>query len=162
VAKVGDREIENGAVAQFKATNLGNKTAYLYFVDVLPTGQLLVGPLLDPATVDVQGLEPRVSAVGHAFRFRGLPGSVTETRVFCSPEMIWDLFAPPLIGLKSLDGLPYEDELALNQSVLDDLQMQAVWYQIPEAPIPMPVNVQAILSVTADIGSGSIIAGGKR
>ena len=130
-------QVENGGLLQFRATNPSSKPMYLYYVAIVPTGRLVIGPLLDPVNVDVQGLEPHTSGHGHSLMVKGLPGSVTETRIFCSPEMIWQLFAPPTGAAR----LP-----ALDSSVLNKVQMQAIWYQIRDDGMAGPADTQTILS----------------
>jgi hypothetical protein len=134
-------QVENGALAKFQVTNLSDERIFLYYVSIIPTGQLDMGPLLNPANVDVQGLVPRASDVGHSFQVRGMPGSVAEKRILCSPKMIWELFSPPTPETRAVG--------ALDPSVLSHVQMQTVWYQIPESDIPRPTDVQTIISAFA-------------
>jgi hypothetical protein len=134
-------QVENGSLAQFRVTNLSGEPMYLYYVTIVPTGRLVIGPLLDPAHVDVGGLPPDTSAVGHSFHVMGLPGSVTETRILCSTEMIWELFAPPTVAARAV--------ATLNPSLLEGVQMQSIWYAIPEDGQAGPTDVKAILKAFA-------------
>lgn len=130
-------QVENEAVAQFQVTNLSDEPVYLYYISVVPTGRLVIGPLLDPVYVDVQGLGPNGCGQGRPFHIRGLPGSVTKTRILSSPGMLWDVFAPPTVASRSARNqisLPYQ------------MQMQTIWYQIVEDGADRATSVQSILS----------------
>lgn len=128
--------IEDGALAQFQVTNLSDERIFLFYVAIVPTGRLVIGPLLDPGRWDVSGLEPHGTGVGNAFLARGLPGSVTETRIFCSPKMIWELMSPPTIAMRSVSHL--------DGAILRQMQMVTVLYQFPDDMPPRPADVHAI------------------
>lgn len=129
-------QIENGALAQFQVTNSSEAPVYLYFVAAVPTGRLVIGPLLDPRHWDAPGLEPHGTGVGRVFLVKGLPGSVTETRIFCSSAMCWDLMAPPSIGTRGVSRL--------DDPVLDNMQMVTVYYQLPDDLTPNVTDLEAI------------------
>jgi hypothetical protein len=129
-------QIENGSLAQFQVTNLSAAPVYLYYIAAVPNGRLVIGPLLNPTHWDESRLEAHDTGVGYAFLARGLPGSVTETRVFCSPRKVSELMSPPSTASRAVS--------APNEERLDGMQVLTVLYQIPDAGSPAPVDVRAI------------------
>ena len=128
--------INNGALAQFEVTNQGIAPVWLYFVTVVPTGRLVIGPLLDPKYSDVPGLAPGETSMGRVFLVKGTPGSVTATRIFCSPGMCWDLMSPPSVSMRSVSK--FEDPL------VSQMQRVTVLYQIHDAASSAPDTVEGI------------------
>ena len=128
-------QLEKGALAQFQVTNLSTEPVHLYYIVIAPTGRVKIGPLLYP--LKPEGLGPHDSGVGHLFKVKGLPGTVNETRIYCSPEMLPEMLSPPQGTRVGPD---------LDAAVFSHVQVQTVWDQIPEEGIAGPTNVQTILS----------------
>lgn len=135
-------QIEDGTVAQFQVTNLGDAPVHLYFITIVPHGRLMVGPLLDPSYFDMGGLPPREMGIGRPFRVQGLPGSVTETLIFCSPEILWNWMSPPDTSMRGIARFEAEP-------VFQQMQMLTILYQIPEALPQRPVDIRSIESAFA-------------
>lgn len=129
-------QIDNGALARFQVTNLSEAPVYLYFIAVVPTGRLVIGPLLDPARVNESCLAPHHAGTGRTFEVSGLPGSITERHIFSSPRQIWDLMSPPTSGVRALSN---QDD-----SIITQMQRQTVWYQVPESEMSTATDVREI------------------
>ena len=140
--------VESGALARFQVVNLSDVRIYLYFITIVPTGRLLSGYLLeDTQTVGIPCLEPHRTGAGRIFSVNGLPGSVIETRIFCSPQGLWGVFeddggVPFAIPL-DLDGLPYTYRRC-DEVIMDKMQMVTVFYRIPEDASPQSAGLSVI------------------
>ena len=133
---VGDAyQLEKDARAQFQVTNLGAAPVHLYYIVIAPTGRVKIGPLLHP--LKPEGLAPHDSGAGPLFEVKGLPGTINETRIYCSPQMIPEMLSPPHGTRVGPD---------LDAAVLNHVQVRTVWDQIPEEGIAGPTDVQTILS----------------
>lgn len=135
-------QVKNGACAQFQVTNLSQTHLFLYFITIVPTGSIEVGPLLDRRYCNVSCVEPQGTDVGRVFRVRGLPGNVIETRIFCSSEEIRDMESPPTLPMKSAsESVPDLSQI--------EIEMLTIWYQIHEDMLSGPVDIATIESAFA-------------
>ncbi len=130
-------QIESGSLAQFQVTNLSAAPVYLYFIAVVPNGRLVMGPLLNLRHWDESRLEAHETGIGRPINIKGLPGSVTETRVFCSLKKVPELMSPPSTA----------SHVAFGEESLAEMQMSIVLYQLPceddDVGPPTPVDVHA-------------------
>ena len=121
-------EIEDGALAQFEVTNQGEIPAHLYAITLIPDGRMLVQPLLASDTYRIDGLPSGATERGARFVVKGLPGSVTETRIICSPQRISAMLFPPSTATRDVEGP--------DSTVIANIQTLRIFQRTPERLLP--------------------------
>lgn len=114
--------IEDGAVVRFKAKNLTQNQAHLYYVAIKPSGRLLIGPLLESDESRFYGLKPGREGSGPPFLVKGVP-RLNETHLFYSPNIVSNfLFPSPVMLPPSIENF--------DNSMIELIKMKKVWYRI--------------------------------
>jgi len=131
-------QLEEGAIAQVEVHNVGAVPAYLYFIDVEPTGLFTPGPLLRDEYM-FEGLAPGAVGRGPRLKVYGLPGCGTETRVYYSTRRIPEMLSPKRIDSRAL-------QKDLDPEDVKELQMMPIWHQIPMGPTHSHVGVQELVA----------------
>jgi hypothetical protein len=111
---------ESGVLARYEVMNPDDQPAHIYHMTIGLRGRLILGQVLQDKGLAAKGLGPKENAPGDIFRVKG--AGLKETRLFWSPEVIWDLFSPPTTATR----------IVLDEEQLSQMRMKRVWHLVRE------------------------------